>query len=61
MYHLPIANLLKAEKDTSLVRSLDHIFLKHLKDRIAADPPGPGVPPIVVLCKEGKFTERLQV
>ena len=45
---------MEAEKDTRLVRSLDHVFLKHLKDRIAADPSGPGVPPIVVVCKEGK-------
>ena len=63
MYQLPINNLVEVDKDARLIRSLDHVFLKHLKERIISDPSGPGVPPIVVLCKDvngGEFSERLK-
>ena len=43
-----------------LIRSLDTTFLKKLKEKIAKDPSGPGVPPVAVLCTTSQFEARLK-
>ena len=56
-------NIIEPEKDTRLIRSLDRHFLKYLKQKIASDPSGPGVPPVAVLCvvpENTQFSECLK-
>ena len=50
MFQLPVTNLTQPQTDLRLIRKLDTTFVSNLKKRIAADPSGPGVPPIAVLC-----------
>ena len=47
-------NKIEAEKDTRLIRSLDTLFLKNLKEKMANDLSSPGVPPIAALCVDVK-------
>lgn len=58
-----MSNLSTSAK-SRLIRSLDVIFLKKLKEKIAKDPSGPGVPPVAVLCtnvqEPGQFSHRLK-
>ena len=57
-------NIIEPAKDTRLIRSLDSHFLENLKQKIASDPSGPGVPPVAVLCvdvqEKTQFSERLK-
>ena len=53
MFELSVKNIIEAEKDTRLIRSLDTVFLKNLKEKMANDPSS-GVPPIAALCVDVK-------
>jgi len=59
-----VNNITEPAQDTRLIRSLDRHFLENLKQKIASDPSGPGVPPAAVLCihvqEKTQFSERLK-
>lgn len=50
LFRLPVTNLIQPQSELRLIRKLDVTLMKNLKKRIQADPSGPGVPPIAVLC-----------
>ena len=52
---LPVTCLCETSS-SRLIRSLDKLFLKHLKEKMADDPSSPGVPPIAALCKDVQHT-----
>ena len=43
-----------------LLRKVDEIFVERLKDQLEADPTGPGVPPLALLCIDETSTERFR-
>ena len=43
-----------------LLRKVDEIFVERLKDQLKADPTGPGVPPLALLCIDETTTERFR-
>lgn len=47
---MPVTNLVQPQSETRLIRKLDNTFVENLKKSIEADPSGPGVPPMAVLC-----------
>ena len=50
LYQLPVTNLIQPQANLRLIRKLDTTFVNNLKKRIQADPSGPGVSPVAVLC-----------
>lgn len=56
---MPVTNLIQPQANLRLIRKLDNTFVNNLKKRIPADPSGPGVPPVAVLCVGvDDFSER---
>lgn len=56
---MPVANLIQPQSETRLLRKLDTTFVENLKKTMEADPSGPGVPPMAVLCiGVDDFSER---
>ena len=47
-----------------MIRSLDTVFVKNLKEKMVNDPSSPGVPPIATLCidvqEPSQISERLK-
>ena len=61
LHRLPVTNIIQPQSELRLIRKLDTTFVNNLKKRIMADPSGPGVPPIAVLCvgvDKDTFSER---
>ena len=56
---MPVTNLIQPQANLRLIRKLDNTFVNNLKKCILADPSGPGVPPVAVLCVGvDDFSER---
>ena len=43
-----------------LLQKVDEIFVESLKDQLKAEPTGPGVPPLALLCIDETSTERFR-
>lgn len=63
LHQIPVRNTVEPPP-CWLLRRLDARFVEALTSRIAADPSGPGVPPLAVVCKDvdekSKFREHLK-